>query len=106
MDNIREYRQPLVTATGIFLGFLLNFTSTWIKDAFTKNIFRDVVAAISVAISLSLLLLVLIRILRLRYPTDSERFYRTTLIFFFFGIVIPFVGFLVVIVDKLVKNVF
>ena len=106
MDNIREYRQPLVTATGIFLGFLLNFTSTWIKDAFTKNIFRDVVAAISVAISLSLLLLVLIRILRLRYPTDAEGFYRKTLIFFFFGIVIPFVGFLVVIVDKLVKNVF
>ena len=106
MDNIHQYRQPLVTATGIFLGFLLNFTSSWIRDAFTKNIFRDIVTAISVAISLSLLLLVLIRILRIRYPTDTERFYHKTLVFFFFGIVIPFVGFLIVIVDKLVKNVF
>jgi hypothetical protein len=48
----------------------------------------------------------LIRILRIRYPTDTEKFYHKTLVFFFFGIVIPFVGFLVVIIDKLVKNVF
>jgi hypothetical protein len=106
LDNIHQYRQPLVTATGIFLGFLLNFTSSWIRDAFTKNIFRDVVAAISVTISLSLLLLVLIRILRIRYPSDTERFYRTTLIFFFFGIVMPFVGFVIIIVDKMVQNLF
>ena len=103
-NNIHQYRQPLVTATGIFLGFMLNFTSGWIKDAFTKNIFRDLVVAISFTVSLSFLLLVLIRILRIRYPTEPERFYRKTLIFFFFGITVPFVGFLIIIVDKLVEN--
>jgi hypothetical protein len=106
MDNIHQYRQPVVTATGIFLGFLLNFTSSWIRDAFTKNIFRDMVAAISITVSLSLLLLVLIRILKIRYPTDTEKFYRKTLIFFFFGIVVPFLGFLVIIIDKMIQNVF
>ena len=104
MDNIHQYRQPLVTATGIFLGFMLNFTSVWIRDAFTKNMFRDIVVAISIVVSLFLLLLVLMRILRMKYPTETERFYRKTLIFFFFGITIPFVAFLIIIVDKLVKS--
>src|SRR5215813_5565713 len=104
MANIQDYRQPMVTATGIFLGFMLNFTATWIKDAFTKNMFSDIVVAISIAVSLFLLLLVLIRILRIRLPTEPEKFYRRTLTFFFFGIVIPFAGFLVIIVYKLVKN--
>ena len=106
MADIHEYRQPLVTATGIFLGFMLNFTSGWIKDAFTKNIFRDSVTAISTTVSLFLLLLVLIRILRMRYPIEPERFYRKTLVFFFFGISIPFFGFVIIIVDKVMRNVF
>ena len=104
MINIQDYRQPMVTATGIFLGFMLNFTAAWIKDAFTKNVFSDLVVAISLTASLTLLLLVLIRILRIRYPTEPERFYRKTLIFFFFGIVIPFAGFLVIIVHKIASN--
>jgi len=106
MINIQDYRQPMVTATGIFLGFMLNFTAAWIKDAFTKNVFSDIVVAISISVSLFLLLLVLIRILRIRLPTEPERFYRKTLIFFFFGIVIPFVGFLVIIVHKIATNLF
>jgi len=106
MVNIQDYRQPMVTATGIFLGFMLNFTAAWIKDAFTKNIFADIVVTISTTVSLFLLLLVLIRILRIRLPTEPERFYRKTLIFFFFGIVIPFLGFLIIIVHKVVKNLF
>jgi len=104
-DRVQPYRQPMVTATGIFLGFMLNFTSSWIKDAFTKNMFRDTVVAISIMISLFLLLLVLIRILRIRYPIEPERFYRKTLVFFFFGISIPFVGFIIVIIDRFVASV-
>ena len=49
-DRISQYRQPMVTATGIFLGFMLNFTSVWIKDAFVKYIFRDIVVAIGITI--------------------------------------------------------
>jgi hypothetical protein len=104
MADIHSYRQPMVTATGIFLGFMLNFTSNWIKDAFTKNMFRDCVTAISIMASLFLLLLVLIRILRMKYPTEPEKFYRKTLVFFFFGISIPFLGFLIVIIDRFVVS--
>jgi hypothetical protein len=105
MADIHDYRQPMVTATGIFLGFMLNFTSGWIKDAFTKNMFRDCVVAICMMVSLSLLLLVLIRILRMKYPTDPERFYRKTLVFFFFGIAIPFLGFIIIIIDRFIASV-
>ena len=30
-DKIQAYRQPLVTATGIILGFILNFASSFVK---------------------------------------------------------------------------
>ena len=30
-DKIQAFRPPLVTATGIILGFLLNFAATWVK---------------------------------------------------------------------------
>jgi hypothetical protein len=30
-DKIQAFRQPLVTATGIILGFILNFASSFVK---------------------------------------------------------------------------
>src|SRR5262245_3808510 len=102
--NIQDYRQPMVTATGIFLGFMLNFTASWIKDAFTVYKFRDTVVSISIVVCLSLLLLVLFRMLRIKYSTDVE-FYRKTLLFFLVGITIPFVAFLIIIIEKFVINV-
>ena len=84
MEDLHPYRAPMVTATGIFLGFmLLNFTSGWIKDAFAKNIFKDVVVAIGVTICLASLLTVLFRILRMHYPTEPDKFYRRTLLFIY-----------------------
>ena len=95
----------MVTATGIFLGFMLNFTSGWIKEAFSKYMFRDIVVAISIMGSLFLLLLVLIRILRMKHPDDPVMFYRKTLLFFFFGISIPFLGFIIIIIDRFVVRI-
>ena len=94
----------MVTATGIFLGFMLNFTSNWIREAFAKYIFRDIVLAIGVTISLATLLLVLFRILRMHYPTDPDKFYRRTLILFLIGITVPFFAFLIVIIQKISLN--
>jgi len=71
-DRISQYRQPMVTATGIFLGFMLNFASSWIKDAFVKYMFRDIVIAIGQVICLFTLLLVLFRMLRMNYPTHPD----------------------------------
>jgi hypothetical protein len=105
-EKINQYRQPMVTATGIFLGFMLNFTSVWIKDAFSKYTFRDIVVAIGITVCLFTLLLVLFRMLRMNYPTDPDVFYRRTLRLFLIGITVPFFSFLVVIVHKLIITIF
>ncbi len=105
MGNIQDYRQPMVTATGIFLGFLLNTTSVWVKDAFTTHMFRDIVIAIGTITSLALLLLALIRILRMKYSEEPATFYRKTLVFFFIGITIPFVAFIIIIIEKFLISV-
>src|SRR5215510_7078231 len=104
-DRISQYRQPMVTATGIFLGFMLNFTSVWIKDAFVKYIFKDIVVAIGITVCLFTLLLVLFRMLRMNYPTHPDEFYRRTLRLFLVGITVPFFAFLIVIVHKLIVTV-
>ena len=101
--NIQDYRAPMVTATGIFLGFMLNFTASWVREAFTVHKFRDTIISISVVACLSLLLIVLYRILRIKNSTDVES-YRKTLLLFLIGITIPFIAFLVVIVQKFVMN--
>ena len=37
-DKIQTFRQPMVTATGIILGFVLNFVASWVK---TDGVFMD-----------------------------------------------------------------
>lgn len=106
IDRISQFRQPMVTATGIFLGFMLNFASTWIKDAFVKYMFRDIVIAVGMLVSLFTLLLVLFRMLRMHYPTHPDEFYRRTLRLFLIGVGVPFFSFLIVIVHRLIVTVF
>jgi len=107
MDKLQQYRQPLVTATGIFLGFMLNFANSWIPDAFTKYKFRDAVIALSTISSIALLVIVLYRILRMDYPEIGiEKFYKRTLRLFIIGISIPFLSMVVVMLKKIVENVF
>ena len=104
MDNIQQYRQPMVTATGIFLGFMLNATSGWMPNAFTKEKFRDVVLAIAIMLCLASLIVVLIRMLRMKYPVEPATFYRRTLLLFIFGITIPFVAFLIIAITKFIAS--
>ena len=104
MDNIHQYRQPMVTATGIFLGFMLNFTSSWMPNAFTKEKTRDVILAIAVTISLASLIVVLVRMLRASYPVEPVKFYRRTLFVFIIGISIPFLAFLCIAIEKYIAN--
>lgn len=106
MDKVHPYRQPMVTATGIFLGFMLNFTSEWTRQTILFQRFRDVVVAISIVTSLALLLLTLFRTLSMSYPANPYKFYRKTLLFFLIGISIPFVAFVMVIIEKFVISFF
>ena len=103
MDRIQPYRQPMVTATGIFLGFMLEFVNGWMPGSFTAYKFRDAVLGMGAATSIALLIIVLFRILRMNTaPESAGRYYKTTLRLFITGISIPFFSMLVVMFQKLV----
>ena len=105
MGQIQNYRQPMVTATGIFLGFLLNFGADWIRDAFTKHIVKDVIVGTSMLICLALLIVVLFRMLNMKYPLEqAASYYQKTLRLFLVAVSLPFVSFLLVIIHRLISR--
>lgn len=95
-DKIQAYRQPLVTATGIILGFLLNFVSTFVKS---DSPFQEIVAyiiGVCTLIGIICLIIVLNRVLRFNYPKDRvEEYYQKTLNLFIFGVSTAFIGVLI-----------
>ncbi|UXE67210.1 MAG: hypothetical protein KA713_00990 [Chryseotalea sp. WA131a] len=91
-DQLKSYRQPLVTATGIILGFLLNFASDFVKTD-TQNSSSAYFIGICILSGVVCLIIVLSRVLRMRYPKDkAEGYYNKTLNYFIFGVSISFVG--------------
>ena len=107
MDKIQQYRQPLVTATGIFLGFMLEFTYGWLPNAFQTYKFRDVVIASGSIASIACLVIVLFRILQMDYPEESAQlYYKKTLRLFITGISIPFFSMVLAMIQRLVIAVF
>src|ERR1043166_8064910 len=105
MEKIQDYRQPIVTATGIFLGFMLNFAVNWLGNAFTKHMFREVVVAVSVTLSITLLLVVLYRILSMNYPADRINvYYQRTLRLFLIAVAVPFVAWVLIVLRMLVNG--
>lgn len=92
-DKIQAYRQPLVTATGIILGFILNFASTFVKSESKLSSFLDYIIGICILLGIICLIIVLNRVLRMKYPKDkAEEYYQKTLNYFIFGVSISFVG--------------
>jgi hypothetical protein len=96
-DKLKNVRQPLVTATGILLGFTLNIAANWIPKAFTTNRITEALMALSLCVHIPLSIVVLYRILNINYPkVRAERYYRKTLILFITGISLYF--FLIVLI--------
>ena len=92
-DKIQSYRQPLVTATGIILGFILNFASTFVKTSSPISEISAYIIGLCILIGIICLILVLGRILNMKYPKEkAEEYYQKTLNFFLFGVSISFVG--------------
>ena len=92
-DKIQSYRQPLVTATGIILGFILNFASTFVKTSSPISEISAYIIGLCILIGIISLILVLGRILNMKYPKEkAEEYYQKTLNFFLFGVSISFIG--------------
>ncbi len=92
-DKIQSYRQPLVTATGIILGFILNFASTFVKsDSPTQEILAYFIG-ICILVGIICLIIVLSKVLKMNYPREkAEEYYQKTLNYFIFGVSISFIG--------------
>jgi uncharacterized membrane protein len=86
-DHLQTVRQPLVTATGIILGFTLNFAAGWVKSATSVN---DAAAYLTFALVLAemgALAVVLARILRRDVPAEqSDHYYAVTVRVFVLGV--------------------
>lgn len=92
-DKIQAYRQPLVTATGIILGFILSFASAFVKTDSDLSDLISYVIGICILVGIICLIIVLGRVLNMKYPKEmAEKYYQKTLNLFLFGISISFIG--------------
>jgi len=96
-DKVQPFRQPLITATGIILGFILNFATSWVKAETSLSDRGAYLVGATMLIGIACLITVLYRALRMSYPrADAERYYNRTLLIFMIGVVSAFIG---VIID-------
>jgi len=86
------YRQGIITAITVFLGFSLTFLHYWIFEAPGEWALRSVVVAIALIVAILLELYALFRALRL--ADDNEREYGKTVIWFIASAGIMLVGLL------------
>ena len=104
MNNLNSYRQPMVTVTGILLGFMLNFATTWAPKAFSTHRFVEIIVAICLLGCIPLLLVVLYRVLSMRFPQDNvEAYYMRTLKLLIVGVSLPFVTLIIIMVRSLIN---
>lgn len=95
-DKIQAFRQPLVTATGIILGFILNFASSFVKSDSPISEITGYLIGICILIGIIFLIIVLSRVLSMKYPNEkAEEYYQKTLNYFIFGVSVSFVGVLI-----------
>lgn len=100
-DKIQSYRQPIVTATGIILGFILNFAATFVKTESEISTLFAYIIFVCILTGIFCLIIVLLRALRMNYPRDkAESYYGRTLFYFIFGISISFVGVMIEMVSS------
>jgi hypothetical protein len=92
-DKIQAYRQPMVTATGIILGFILNFATSFVKSDSSIGNLASYVIGICILTGIICLIIVLNRVLQMKYPREkAETYYNKTLHLFIFGVSIAFIG--------------
>lgn len=101
-DQLFNFRQPLVTAAGIILGFVLNFATELVKrdrrhDGVTWMILLFTFAGIA------LLIVALYRILNNRYDREhADKYYNHTLRYFMGGVIFSFIGGILKMIQTLI----
>jgi hypothetical protein len=94
----------MVTATGILLGFMLNFASSWVPKAFSTHVFIESIIALCLLVCVPLLLIVLYRILSMHIPEQHvEAYYKKTLKLFIIGVSIPFMTLVIIMLRSLLN---
>lgn len=95
-DKLQAFRQPIVTATGILLGFILNFAANWVKSDSAMPDWLAYLVGVCVLAGIILLVAVLHRVLRMDYPRDrAEAYHARTLRFLITGVALSFAGALI-----------
>lgn len=84
------YRQGVITAITVMLGFSLYFLRFWGLEAAGDWTFASFLAAVPIFLSIACLFLALWR--SLQVADDAEPVYRVTLRWFFWGVVLAFAG--------------
>ncbi len=105
VEPIQNYRQPMVTAIGIILGFVLGFIGKWATEPVDKTVLSDYIVAVGLIISVILLLIALYRILNNNYPSQKvSEYYKKTLMLFIVGISVAFFGIIISIFQTILSN--
>lgn len=92
-DNLKEFRQPMVTAIGIILGFVMGFSADWATETVDESTKADYFVGLGLAIGVLLLIVALFRILNANYPKENaQAYYQKTLYLFIIGLLLSFFG--------------
>ena len=100
-DKLKYFRQPIVTASGILLGFVLNMAGGWAANPQKRQDYHSLIIVVCLAICILLLLIVLFRALNMNYPKEgAEDYYKRTLLFLILGILIIFINIMYLIIQN------
>lgn len=92
-NNIQNYRQPLVTAIGIILGFVLGFSANWATQPIDESDWSDYLIAAGLLVSVLLQIIALYRILNNQIPKElAGAHYQITLKLFIIALCFAFLG--------------
>ncbi|MEN9434791.1 MAG: hypothetical protein RLZZ422_2380 [Pseudomonadota bacterium] len=95
-QDIRDFRQPMVTSVGIILGFLMNFLAQWaIADDDNPAIqtLADGVVASTLLVGIGLMIFVLFKLLTNKYDTaQAGVYYQGIFRWYMAAIIVSFLG--------------
>lgn len=94
--DLKDYRQPMVTAIGIILGFLVGFLGNWVTESNFKIVeVSDRITFYGCLIGSFCLFAALYRMLNIPPSADLSIYYKRTLYIFSFGVIMAFMGIII-----------